>query len=36
MTRDKRNALVLSLLEHVTPILRKSASVYRLDYEDLR
>jgi hypothetical protein len=32
MTREERNALVLSLLEHVTPILRKSASVYRLDY----
>jgi hypothetical protein len=36
MTRDERNVLVLALLEYVTPILRKSASVYNLDYEDLR
>jgi DNA-directed RNA polymerase specialized sigma24 family protein len=32
---EERNALVLALLEHVTPILRKSARAYRLDYDDL-
>ncbi len=35
MTQEERNALTLSLLAHVTPILRRSASAYHLDYDDM-
>jgi hypothetical protein len=36
MTTAERNTLVLSLLEHVTPLIRKYATVYRLDFEETR
>lgn len=35
MTQEERNALTLTLLAHVTPILCRSASTYHLDYDDM-
>jgi hypothetical protein len=34
LTREERNRLVLSLLDGVTPIIRRYAAAYRLDFEE--
>jgi hypothetical protein len=34
MTREERNRLVLSLLDGATPLIRKYAAAYRLDFEE--
>ncbi|MDQ2887763.1 MAG: hypothetical protein M3Y39_16955 [Chloroflexota bacterium] len=36
MTTTEREQLVLSLLTEVTPLIRKSAAAWHLEYEDLR
>ena len=35
MTREERNHLVMSLLEQLTPLVRKYAAAYHLDFEDM-
>ncbi len=35
MTREERNRLVVSLLECLTPLIRKCATAYHLDFEDM-
>jgi DNA-directed RNA polymerase sigma subunit (sigma70/sigma32) len=35
MTREERNRLVIELLERLTPLIRKCATAYSLDFEDM-